>query len=179
MRERCLGLLGAGNIGSIVAEIYGCGFGMKVNIYDPFIKEENKLNHKNITYTADRNSVIENADFLSLHLPSNDDTKESIGIETFKMMKNSAYLINVSRGDLVVEKELIDAIKTGEIAGAGLDVSNPEPANPDNELFKLDNVVLTPHCAAGSVDAMDRMILGCVEGIHDFFNGKEPKFKLV
>lgn len=179
LRERCLGLLGAGNIGSIVAEIYGCGFGMKVNIYDSFIKEENKLNHKNITYTADRNSVIENADFLSLHLPSNDDTKKSIGIETFKMMKNSAYLINVSRGDLVVEKELIDAIKTGEIAGAGLDVSNPEPANPDNELFKLDNVVLTPHCAAGSVDAMDRMILGCVEGIHDFFNGKEPKFKLV
>ncbi len=94
-------------------------------------------------------------------------------------MKNTAYLINVSRGGEVDEAELIQALEAGQIAGAGLDVSDPEPADPDNPLFHMDNVILTPHCGAASQESMERMATESAQAVCDFFRGKEPEHRIV
>ncbi|MCI6157500.1 MAG: hydroxyacid dehydrogenase [Peptoniphilaceae bacterium] len=178
LRNKSIGLLGAGHIGSIVAKICAFGFGMKVQIFDPYLPEDRQIKAPNIQYIRDKDSVIASADFLSLHLPSNQETRGSIDATFFSKMKPGSYLLNVSRGDLIVEEDLVKAIQSGHIAGAGLDVSNPEPAKQDNPLFALEEVVLTPHCAAGTVDAMENMILAAVEGIDDILHGRIPKHEL-
>jgi D-3-phosphoglycerate dehydrogenase len=94
-------------------------------------------------------------------------------------MKPTAIVINTARGTIIDQEALIDAIQQGEIAGAGLDVTDPEPAPPTNPIFGLDRVIVTPHCSGATTEAMIRMVMDAVMGIDEVLNGKEPTYKVV
>jgi len=143
--------------------------------YDPFF-DRNNIKEEELELVDDLNKIYQNADFITVHIPLNKSTRGMIGKEEFKKMKKSAYFINASRGPIVCEEDLYQALKNKEIAGAGIDVYNEEPPPFDNPLFKLDNVILTPHNAAITKEAMIKMATQTAQGILDFLNGKIPKY---
>ncbi len=172
LEGKTLGLIGMGRIGSMVAKKAIFGFGMKVIGYDPYLKPENAP--EGITLVATKEEVFQQADFVSLHTPSTPETRKSVGMAQFKLMKKGAFLINASRGEVVNEEELIDALEQGVIRGAGLDVFELEPPAKDNKLLAMRNVIVTPHNAALTQESMDRMGLHAAMGIVDVLNGKVP-----
>lgn len=174
---KTLGLIGFGRIGSALASIAINGFRMKVIAYDPFLPEGSDF--ESVQLTKDREKVFKQSDFVSLHLPFNLETKKSVGAKEFDLMKPTAFLINASRGAIVDEAALIEALENKVIAGAGLDVTESEPPQEDNPLLRMENVVLTPHNAASTTDAMARMSLHVAQGIDDFFSGRIPQWVVV
>lgn len=171
LHGKTLGLIGLGNIGGLVAEKAALGFGMKVIAYDPFAKKEWA---DCIELTEDRDRVFSKSDYISLHIPATKDTINSIGAREFDLMKKTAFLINTSRGSIVDEAALIEALKEEKIAGAALDVLKSEPFDKENPLLYLDNVVTAPHIGAATAEATNRASLICAKGIDDFFTGKTP-----
>jgi len=143
LENKVLGVIGLGRIGTIVARKAALGLDMKIIAYDPFINK-NKFSSE-IEIVDHWESLFSIADFISLHIPSIPETKGIVGKKEFEMMKATAYIINTSRGDIINEGELIQALQRNKIAGAGLDVFEEEPPAKDNPLFQLDNVVLMPH----------------------------------
>jgi len=142
---KTLGLLGLGKIGSEVARKAIHGLDMKVTAYDPYADKERIT--EGIELLESREDLFRTADFVSLHVPVTDETLEGVGAAEFKLMKQSAYLINCGRGKLVREAELVEALRSGEISGAALDVFNPEPPADDNPLFlsiRLSSLPITP-----------------------------------
>lgn len=170
LEGKVLGLVGLGHIGSLVARKAALGFGMKVIAFDPFVKKENF--GPEIEFVEKRDQVFSNSDFISLHLPATPDTRKSIGTRDFRMMKTSAFLINEARGEIVCEDELVEALKNGEIAGAGLDVFQQEPPSAESEILTLENVLASPHNAAMSVESMIRMAIGAAQSVHEVLSGK-------
>lgn len=174
LQGKTLGLVGCGRIGRMLATIAKNGFGMNVIGYDPFLKQE-QLGDL-ITLVPEQDDVFKQADFISLHTPSTPETKRSIGMRQFKMMKPTASFINASRGDVVCEEELIQAMKDRVIICAGLDVTEKEPLPLDSPLYTLDNVTLTPHTAA----ATEQSVIRCCETVaHDIcavIAGNDAKF---
>ena len=122
---------------------------------------------------------MEFSDFVSIHMPSAEETRGMFGIEQFKKMKRTAWLINGARGELVKEKELISALSQGVIAGAALDVFEKEPPEKDSGLFQLDNVILSPHNAALTKEAMERMAVTAAKAVDDVLLGRRPQFVVV
>jgi D-3-phosphoglycerate dehydrogenase len=171
---KTLGLVGAGRVGSLVAKKAVYGLDMNVIVYDPYIKELKGVPEAKIV--TDLESVFKTADFISLHLPATPETKGLVGKKYFDMMKKTAYLVNAARGEVVNEKDLYDALKSGRIAGAGLDVFDPEPPKNDNPLYGLGNVILSPHNAALTLECMTRMALHAAMGIDDVLSGRKPKW---
>ena len=150
--DKVLGVAGLGRIGKLVAQ-RAAGFGMRIMAYDPFVSEE-RARAMNIEL-VDLDTLIEQSDFLTVHLPK---TKETIGLidaEAMKRAKNSLRIINVARGGIVDEADLADAVKNGVIAGAALDVFSKEPMT-DSPLFGIDGIVVTPHLGASTTEAQDR-----------------------
>ena len=137
---RTLGLVGYGRIARLVEQMVS-GFRMKVLHYDPFV-----------TDSMDLDELLKEADYVSLHCPLTDDTRGLIDARRLALMKPNALLVNTSRGPVVDEPALVEALKNGTIAGAALDVLCEEPPPKDHPLFALDNVILTPHIAAFSAD---------------------------
>lgn len=174
LEGKILGVIGLGKIGRLVARKASLGLGMNVIGYDPFLKAEDCP--EGVVKVDDWDEMFKTADFISLHIPSTEETKHSIGKREFEMMKSSAYLINTARGDLIVEEELISALQNGEIGGAGLDVFEQEPPPQDHPLFALDNVILTPHNAALTTECMVRMALTAAQGIHEVLSGQKPTY---
>ncbi len=174
---KTLGLIGMGRIASHLSSMAYRGFGMRVVAYDPYIPSDQVI--EGVTLVDDRDELLRMSDYVSIHIPSTKETKKSIGAREFKLMKNSARLINVARGSILDERELIAALEKGEIAGAGLDVTDPEPASMDNPMFSMDQVILTPHCAASTEEAMVRMVYDSVYGIHDVLTGRDPEYLVV
>lgn len=172
LEGKTLGLIGMGRIGTMVAKKAVFGFGMKVIGFDPYVKPENAP--EGVTLVATKEEVFQQADFVSLHTPATPETKKSIGMNLFKLMKKGAFLINASRGEVVNEPELIEALEQGVIRGAGLDVFELEPPAKDNKLLAMRNVIVTPHNAALTQESMDRMGLHAAMGIVDVLNGKVP-----
>ena len=121
-------------------------------------------------------TALPRADFVSLHCPKTPETVNLIGAPELQLMKPTAYLVNAARGDILVEKDLAEALKSGKIAGAGVDVYDPEPPKPDNPLFALENVILSPHNAALTLECMTRMALHAAMGIDDVLQGRRPKW---
>jgi D-3-phosphoglycerate dehydrogenase len=121
---------------------------------------------------------LKKADFISLHVPLLPATKGLIGAEQLAMMKKGAFLINTSRGAIVDEAALIKALRSGHLGGAGLDVFDTEPTPADNPLLQFDNVVLTPHMAAHTDDALKAMSM-VAEDIIRVLEGKEPLYRVV
>lgn len=172
LEGKTLGLIGLGRIGQHLATKAMHGMGMKVIGYDPYIKKENL--QEGIEFVENQDKIFEDSDFVSLHIPVTNETKGCIGKRQFKMMKESAFLINVARGELVIEKDIVEALKTGMIAGAGIDVFAQEPPKKDNELLRLENIVVTPHAAGNSKESMNKMGVHAALGIHEVLSGKIP-----
>ncbi len=169
---KTLGLIGTGHIGNKVAKIAKFAFDMQIIAFDPFVKNENKLEFVNYT---DREKVFKESDYISIHVPLTEETKNSISEKEFKMMKNTAYFINASRGELVDEEALYNAVKNQEIAGASLDTVKVEPIKKDNKLLELENILIAPHIGGATEEASNRASIMCAEQIRDYLNGKKPE----
>jgi D-3-phosphoglycerate dehydrogenase len=168
-----VGFVGLGKIGYRTAEICKIGFNMEVYYHDLIRNQraEEKLGVKFISIEE----LCQISDFVVMALPLNKETEKYFDQEKFNLMKPSAFFINNSRGPLVDEEALINALKENKIAGAGIDVFSQEPPAKDNPLFKLDNVVVTPHSAANTKNAMVGMAM-VAEDIIRILEGKEPKY---
>lgn len=151
LNHQTLGLVGMGRIGSLVAQ-KAKAFGLRVLVYDPYLSSEAAA--KAGVDRVEFEQILKESDFISLHSPLVPETEKLFGLEELKKMKPTAYLINTSRGGLIDEKALYQAITEGYIAGAGLDVTDPEPPGPENPLLKLDQVMVTGHSAWFSKQAM-------------------------
>ncbi|MCL5771933.1 MAG: C-terminal binding protein [Actinobacteria bacterium] len=168
-----LGLIGFGNIAQNVSK--KCiGLGLKVISFDPNIDEDYMISC-GVVKVDSLYYLLKNSDFVSLHVPLNDSTRGIIGEKELKMMKPDAYLINTGRGGLINEPLLIKAIEEKWIAGAGLDVYLNEPISKDNKLLKLENVILTPHVAYYSEEAILDQRRMAAETVLGVLMGGTPK----
>lgn len=174
LEGKTIGLVGLGRIGSVVAKKAALGLDMKVIGYDPYVTPDKVESYMEMV--NDLEYIFRNADFISLHMPATSETKGLIGKKYFDMMKPTAYFINAARGEVVNEADLIEALKEKKIAGAALDVFNPEPPTKDAPFFQLDNVILTPHNAALTKEATSRMALHAAMGIDEVLSGKKPSW---
>jgi D-3-phosphoglycerate dehydrogenase len=147
LKDMVLGLVGYGNVGSRVAK-RALSFGMTVLVYDPFV-EKAMIEGPGVAVT-DFESLISSSDFVSLHAREAPENVDMFGRKQFEKMKKTAYFINTARGSLVDEDALYEALSTGKIAGAALDVMKVEPIDPASRLVKLPNIVVTPHIAGAS-----------------------------
>ncbi len=148
---RVLGLAGFGNIPRAVAR-RAKGFDLKVIAYDPYVPAE--VMAEAGVEKVDFKRLVEESDYLSIHLPLTEETKNIFGQAEFAAMKNTAIVINTARGGVIDEPALVKALEEGQIAGAGLDVLSTEFPGADHPLFKFDNVVITPHSAYLSVECV-------------------------
>lgn len=153
MFGKTLGLVGFGRIGREVAK-RAKPFGVRILCYDKYIHAS--LEEKEILSVEEVSleKLLAESDIVSLHIPLTDETRGMMNHKTFKAMKPTAILINTARGGLVNEKDLYETLRDRRIAGAGLDVFEKEPPSPNNPLFKLHNVIFTPHISAGTKDAL-------------------------
>lgn len=174
LQGKTLALFGCGNIGQRVATKAANGFGMRVIGYDPHGSQEKMKGV--IELVTDRDEVIKQADFISLHIPSTPETRNSFGMAEFKKMKRTAIMINAGRGDVINEPELIQALKEGVILGAGLDVFVEEPLPASSPLLSMEQAFLTPHTAATTEEAIYRTALVAAQGVVDVLQGKAPEF---
>jgi D-3-phosphoglycerate dehydrogenase len=152
LAEKTLGVLGFGRIGQQVAR-RALGLGMHVLAYDPFVSPE-RFRELGVERAATPGEVYAAADFLTLHSPLTPETRGLIGAEAIAAMKDSIRIVNAARGELIDEQALVDALRSGKVAGAALDVYSQEPYS--GPLLELDNVVTTPHLAASTEEAQDR-----------------------
>jgi glycerate dehydrogenase len=161
---KTLGIIGLGKIGQRVAAI-GTAFGMNIIAYDLF-----PCAHPNVQFVTPE-ELLRTADFVTLHCPLIETSSGMINKKTLAMMKPDAYLINTSRGDLVVEQDLADALNSGHLAGAGLDVLSREPPLKDHPLLHAKNCILTPHIGWATIDARAWLIRQAAENLKAFMRG--------
>ncbi len=169
---KTVGLAGFGRIARLVGKMLS-GFGVKLVAYDPYVKQED-VKDLGVTMMS-LDEVLACSDFLSVHVPLTDETNKLFGKETFAKMKKGSYIVNASRGPVLDEDALYDALTSGQLAGAGLDVFDPEPPTADNKLFSLENVVVSPHNAALTDAALYAMAWDSAVGIADVLEGKCPE----
>lgn len=168
---KTLGLIGCGRIGRFVAEKCSAAFNMRAIGYDPYIKELD-----GIMLFQNAEEVFKRADYISLHIPLTEETRNFVGEKLLSLMKPTSYIINTARGGIIDEYALADKLKNGEIAGAALDVFESEPPSADNPLLDLKNAILTPHSAALTKECSSRVAYEAARGISDYLRGKTPEF---
>ena len=172
---KTLGLLGFGRIGSRLAGICRNSFGCKIIANDEYLPDSVKADFASWVEFKDLDSVISESDYLSIHVPFTETTKDLINYDRMCTMKDTAIIINTSRGGIINEPDLVKALREGRIAGAGLDVFSNEPIEDDSPLLDIDNVILTPHTAALTTECVVRMAMEGVKRVVAFFNGEEPE----
>lgn len=169
LRGKTWGIIGLGEIGRGVADI-ARAFGCKIIYYST------SGNNKNPQYQqVEFETLLKNSDIISIHAPLNSSTKNLMNKEAFRKMKNTAVLLNLGRGPIVEETALLQALETGEIAAAGLDVISVEPMSPDNPLLKMQDstrLIITPHIAWATVEARRRCLEEVYKNITAFFGGE-------
>lgn len=163
---KTLGVVGLGRIGREVAR-RAVGLDMKVIGFDPLVTPE-KAAEFGIKAVATRDELLPKCDFLTLHIPLLADTRDFIGARELALLPRGARLLNVARGGVVNEAALAEALTSGHLAGAGLDVFEQEPTPPDNPLLKAPNVVLTPHLGASTVEAQEAVAVEAAHLLVDF-----------
>ena len=173
LKGKTIGIIGLGRIGAGVAERARKGMGVNVLYHD--IKRNKQFEKEYQAKYVSLSELLKRSDFVSLHVPLLPSTRHLIGKEELKLMKKTAYLINTSRGPVVDEKALAEALKKKHIAGAGLDVYENEPKLSPG-LTKLKNTVLTPHTASATVEAMTAMSELAAQNIIDVLQGRKAKF---
>jgi D-3-phosphoglycerate dehydrogenase / 2-oxoglutarate reductase len=169
---KTLGLIGCGNIGRLVAKKCRDAFFVRTIGYDPFLKTA----PDGLELFPTVGEILKQSDYVSLHLPLTAETKNLIDKKELSMMKPSAFLINTSRGGIVSEGALAEALNAGDIAGAALDVFEKEPPEAGSPLLSCKNLLMTPHTAALTKECVLRVALCAARGIVDYLNGKQPEF---
>ena len=169
---KTVGIYGLGRIGRALAKICK-GIGMTAIGFDPYVKQEQIGDAATL---FERDEVLKAADFICMTLPCTDETRGGFGGREFKLMKKTAFFVNVSRGGVVNEPEMIEALRAGEILGAGLDVFVLEPPAADNPLLHMKNVYCSPHQAGVTVESMPKISLHAAIGIDEVLNGKAPSW---
>ncbi|MBR2557570.1 MAG: phosphoglycerate dehydrogenase [Methanobrevibacter sp.] len=172
LRNKTLGVIGMGRIGSQV--VNRCkAFEMDAMAYDPYLPEE-VAKQMGVELT-DLDTVLKNADFITIHVPLTPETKHLISTEQFEIMKDTAFITNCARGGIIDEEALYDALANDKIGGAALDVYEQEPPAEDSKLFELDNIILTPHIAASTKEAQRDAAIIVADEIIDLFKGGTPQ----
>ncbi|HXG44853.1 MAG TPA: D-glycerate dehydrogenase [Gemmatimonadales bacterium] len=175
---KLLGLVGMGRIARAVARRAHHGFGMRVIFHDPYPPRPEDARALGAEPRATVEEVLREADFVSLHCPATPETRHLINAERLRLMKRSAFLINTARGDVVDEAALVEALRSGVIAGAGLDVYEREPAvSPD--LLAMEHVVLLPHLGSATQETRVAMGLRALENLRLFFAGQAVRDRVV
>jgi len=169
---KTLGVIGFGAIGRETAK-RGLCLGMRVLAYDPYVSRE--VIHQYSVEQVDLETLLKTSDFVSLHLPLNQTTRKMIGKREIQMMKKTAFLINTSRGGIVDENALVEALKENQIAGAAFDAFEVEPLPEDSVLYNCPKLILTPHIGAHTYEAIYRMNMMASQAVVDFFNKKLPQ----
>jgi D-3-phosphoglycerate dehydrogenase / 2-oxoglutarate reductase len=167
---KTLGLVGLGNIGSLLAQKCRLAFNMKIIAYDPYVKEA-----EGVELYSSLDQLFSQSDFISIHVPYTKETHHLVNTRLLSLMKSDSYLINTSRGSVVDEKALIEALKNDSIAGAGLDVFEKEPPSLDNPLLKFNNVITTSHSAGLNRDCERKLAIEAAQAVIDFLEGRQPK----
>lgn len=157
-----LGIIGLGRIGEAVAR-RAKGFDMRIIAYSPS-KDSNEVSKLGIELTS-LETLLQQSDYISIHVPLNAQTRGMINAQTFAKMKPSAILINTARGAIVDQQALFEAVKNGVIAGAALDVTNPEPMSPDDPLLTLPNITIVPHIGSASQRTRNKMATMAAENL--------------
>jgi len=169
IKGKTMGLMGCGKIGLEVAKRIS-SFGVRVIAFDPWIEKV----HERIALT-DLDTVLKESDFISVHCPLNESTRHLIGEREFKKMEKKPLLINTSRGPIIEEKAFIEALKEGLVSGAGLDVLEKEPPDPQNPLLKMENVILAPHVGFYSEESIHELKRRAAEIASMVLLGRWPK----
>ena len=168
--EKKVLIIGFGRIGKIVAR--RCqGFDMQVLACDPFIDQQT-IRDAGVTPVENFRDVLREVDYLTIHVPLNDETENLIDVEELALLKSTAILVNCARGGIINEDALYDVLKNDKIFGAGIDVFAIEPTPGDHPLFTLDNVLVNPHAAASAMECLERMGVQAAQNILDAFDGK-------
>ncbi len=173
---KTLGVIGCGEIGRAVAR-RALGFGMKVLYHNRnrlSVELEQSLNASYVSLEE----LLRESDFISLHVPLTEETRYMIGKKQFEMMKPTTYFIHTARGKVVDDQALLDALKSGQIAGAGLDVYENEPEITEG-MLEIDNLIVLPHIGSASVETRDRMAMLVAENVSNVLSGKEPRTPVV
>jgi D-3-phosphoglycerate dehydrogenase len=173
LRGRTLGIVGCGRTGRATARIARAGLGMTVCGHSPSADPE-RLRRLGIEPCTGLDDLLERSDVVSLHLPLRAETRGLIGRAELGRMKPGAFLVNTARGALVDHAALVDALASGRLAGAGLDVFPQEPVPPDDPLLRLPTVVLSPHIAGASDRAMERTALAVAGAVLQAARGRQP-----
>jgi D-3-phosphoglycerate dehydrogenase len=171
--QKTVGIVGMGNIGTLVARKWQAAFDAKIVTYDPYVPADiwPDISHRRANSLAE---LLPQADILTLHLPLTDESRGMIGAAALALMKPSAVVINTSRGGIVDERALYDAVVAGRLFGAGLDVFEREPPTADNPLMRLPTVVATPHAGGGTYETQARSSLLVAEQLFEALAGREP-----
>jgi len=168
---KTLGIVGLGRIGTMVAR-RAQGYNMQV-VYYKHTRDEECEKGMGVKY-CEMDALLSESDFVTLHIPLNDETRHLINKDSLAKMKDRAYLINTARGPIVNERDLVESLRMGHLAGAALDVFENEPdINP--ELFDMPNVITTPHIASATIEARNKMGEQAVASILDVFSGTKPQ----
>jgi glyoxylate reductase len=171
-----LGLIGFGAIGQAMAR-RATGFGMRVLYLKHRSGKRKPIRDARLVGAegVSLNRLLTRSDYVSIHVPLTPKTRRMIGVREFALMKPGAILINTARGGVVDQAAMVAALKSGRLAGAGLDVTDPEPIAPRDPLLRFDNVVITPHIGSASIAARASMATIAVDNILDVFAGRMPR----
>jgi microcystin synthetase protein McyI len=168
-----IGIVGVGNVGTRLAHRARAAFNMTVLGYDPYVSRE-KMQECGAIKVDSLDAMLPQVDFLSIHAPHTKETFHIVSAPQLAKMKPTAYLMNCARGPLVDEKALVEALRNKVIAGAALDVFEPEPSLDDNPLYHMPNVIVTPHLAGVTREARKRMVIGAAEQTLQVLRGERP-----
>ncbi|WP_132946781.1 D-2-hydroxyacid dehydrogenase family protein [Tumebacillus sp. BK434] len=172
LAQKTLGIIGLGKIGQSVAAV-AKAFGMHVVAWGPRLTEERAAAH-GVAFAATLEELLAESHAVTLHVRLVPETKGLLGKQHFRQMRPDAFLINTSRGELLDEAALTEALQTGQIAGAGLDVLTEEPPDPAHPLLQLDNVILSPHIGWKTDATFESFLNGSIRNIESFFCQHKP-----
>jgi D-3-phosphoglycerate dehydrogenase len=165
-------ILGLGRVGRRVAQIAGAGFGMRVIGYDPLVSPESIAGLAELEPSLE--AALAKSDFLSLHLPLTDQTRKLLDGRRLALLKPNCRIVNTSRGEIIDEQALVDALRSGQITGAALDVFEQEPLPSGHPFLTAPHLLLTPHIASSTSESLDRMSLDAAQGVLDVLAGRRP-----
>ncbi|MFW6280564.1 MAG: NAD(P)-dependent oxidoreductase [Halanaerobium sp.] len=173
--DKNLGIIGFGRIGKKVAEYFNIFTEGNIYVYDPILSDSEKNKYNDQVTFLNKEDLLLKSDYISLHVPLNQHTKDLLTLKDLKLMKKSAVIVNTARGGVINEGDLITALQENLIKGAALDVFESEPPDPESPLLNLDNVLLTPHTSALTKECSVRMATRAAQRVIDVFNNKKPK----
>jgi len=177
VRDKTLGIIGLGVIGSTVARMARLGLQMRVIAYDPYVSEEKARDVGAKLMELD--SLLSESDYISIHAAVTKESKGILSKKEFDVMKKGVFVINCARGEILDEKALYEALRSGKVAGAALDVFSEEPPPKDNPILGLENVILTPHAAGVTDESLERMAISIAENIVNVAQGRLPNLEAV